>query len=159
MKRLPLLSFLLVLICAQACWSQAAKSTLTGTVVDNSGSVLKGARLELLPLKLVGETNPQGEFSLFDVPAGSYTLSVSFVGFKTTETKVDVIAGQTKTMEIKLGVASASENIIVSAERVHGEADAINETRMADNILQVLPAELIVSLPNANAADAIGRLP
>ena len=30
---------------------------------------------------------------------------------------------------------------------------------MADNILQVLPAELIVSLPNANAADAIGRLP
>ncbi len=130
-----------------------------GTVVDNSGAALKGARLELKPLKLVGETDPQGEFSLFDVPAGSYTLSVSFVGFQTTDTKVDVIAGQTKALEIKLGVASASDEIIVSAERVHGEADAINETRMADNILQVLPAELIVSLPNANAADAIGRLP
>ena len=159
MKRLSILSVMFVLICAQACWSQAAKSTITGTVVDNSGAALKGARLELQPLKLVGETDPQGEFSLFDVPAGSYTLSVSFVGFTNTETKVDVIAGQTKTLEIKLGVATASENIIVSAERVHGEADAINETRMADNILQVLPAEVIVSLPNANAADAIGRLP
>jgi hypothetical protein len=71
MKRLSILSVMFVLICAQACWSQAAKSTITGTVVDNSGAALKGARLELQPLKLVGETDPQGEFSLFDVPAGS----------------------------------------------------------------------------------------
>jgi len=151
-----LLSLLFV---SSPAFAQSAKGVITGTVVDNSGATLKGARLELQPLKLIGETDPQGEFSLFDVPAGSYTLSVSFVGFKTTETKVDVAAGQTKTLEIKLGVASANDEIIVSAERVHGEADAINETRMADNILQVLPAELIVSLPNANAADAIGRLP
>jgi TonB-dependent receptor len=30
---------------------------------------------------------------------------------------------------------------------------------MADNILQVLPAEVITSLPNANVADALGRMP
>src|SRR6058998_1114208 len=41
----------------------------------------------------------------------------------------------------------------------HGEADAINRERTADNVLQVLPAEVIRSLPNANMADAIGRLP
>src|SRR6202158_2468194 len=29
----------------------------------------------------------------------------------------------------------------------------------ADNIVQVLPAEVIVSLPNTNIADAVGRLP
>ena len=63
-------------------------------------------------------------------------------------------------VDIKLGVASAADReILVTAERAHGEADAINETRTADNILQVLPAEVIVSLPNANVADAIGRLP
>jgi TonB-dependent receptor len=140
-------------------YAQSTKGVIAGTVVDSAGAALKGARLELLPLKLVGESNPQGEFILSDVPVGSYMLSVSFIGFQPTETKVDVIAGQTKTIEIKLGVASASENIIVSAERVLGEADSINETRMADNLLQVLPAEMIVSLPNANAADAIGRLP
>jgi TonB-dependent receptor len=159
MRRLSLLFALLVSICAQACWSQAAKSTLTGTVVDNSGAALKGARLELKPLKLVGETDAEGAFILPEVPAGSYTLSVSFVGFKPTDTKVELAAGETKSMEIKLGVASASEDILVVAERVHGEADAINETRTADNLLQVLPAEVIVSLPNANVADAIGRLP
>jgi TonB-dependent receptor len=47
----------------------------------------------------------------------------------------------------------------VEASRPHGEAEAINQTRTADNILQVLPAEVITSVPNANVADAIGRLP
>ncbi|PYV50861.1 MAG: hypothetical protein DMG98_27150 [Acidobacteria bacterium] len=56
-------------------------------------------------------------------------------------------------------MASKNEEIMVYAERAHGEAEAINEERTADNILQVLPAEVITSLPNANVADAIGRLP
>src|ERR1700722_9219875 len=56
-------------------------------------------------------------------------------------------------------VASQSESVTVTAERVHGEAEAINRERTAENILQVLPAEVITSLPNANVADAIGRLP
>jgi TonB-dependent receptor len=150
---------MVLLIFGQTCLSQAAKGIITGTVVDKSGAVLKGARLELLPLKLVSETDAEGEFVLPEVPAGSYALSVSFVGFKPEETKIEVAAGQTKNVKIELNVASASEEILVSAERVHGEADAINEIRTADNILQVLPAEVIVSLPNANVADAIGRLP
>ncbi len=56
-------------------------------------------------------------------------------------------------------VSSANQQVIVTAERPHGEAEAINRTRMADNVLQVLPAEVITSLPNANVADALGRLP
>jgi TonB-dependent receptor len=153
-----LLLFALVFI-PSCVLAQATRGVLSGTVVDNSGAVLKGARLELQPLKLVGVTDAQGAFVLPEVPAGSYTLLVSYVGFKPTETRVEVAAGQTKNMDVKLGVASASEEILVTAERVHGEADAINQTRMADNLVQVLPAEVIISLPNANAADAIGRLP
>ena len=139
--------------------AQSATGVLTGTIVDNSGAALKGARLELKPLKMLGATDAEGTFLLPEVPAGSYTLVVSYVGFKPTETKVDVASGQTKSIAVKLGVASASEQILVTAERVHGEADAINQTLTADNLVQVLPAELIVSLPNANAADAVGRLP
>jgi TonB-dependent receptor len=67
--------------------------------------------------------------------------------------------GQSLNLTLTLKVASANEEIIVSAERPHGEAEAINETRSADNLLQVLPAEVITSLPNANVGDAIGRFP
>jgi outer membrane receptor for ferrienterochelin and colicin len=37
--------------------------------------------------------------------------------------------------------------------------EAINRMRESDNILQVLPVEVITSLPNTNIADAVGRLP
>src|SRR6202008_3242601 len=33
-----------------------------------------------------------------------------------------------------------------------------NRTLAAENILQVLPSDVIVSLPNANIADALGRM-
>jgi len=38
-----------------------------------------------------------------------------------------------------------------------GRRRAINRTRASDNILQVLPVEVITSLPNTNIADALGR--
>src|SRR4029077_9720849 len=72
---------------------------------------------------------------------------------------VDVVAGQVAGLDIKLEVASVNEQVLVTAERAAGEAEAINRERSADNIVQVLPADVIRSLPNANMADAIGRLP
>ena len=58
-----------------------------------------------------------------------------------------------------LHVAAKGEEITVIGERPHGEAEAINRERTSDNILNVLPADVITSLPNANIADAVGRLP
>jgi TonB-dependent receptor len=159
MRRMLFFPLLLVLLVAQNCFSESTNGIIAGTVVDNSGAVLKGAQLKLLPLGLSAVSDAQGQFTFLDVPAGDYTVSVSYVGFESKETKVQLTAGQALNQEIKMGVATASENIEVVAERVHGEADAINETRSADNIVQVLPAEVIMSLPNANVADAIGRLP
>jgi TonB-dependent receptor len=151
-----LLSLLFV---SSPVFAQSAKGVITGTVVDNGGSALEGAQLKLFPLGIATVTNDRGEFAFPAVPAGSYTISTSFVGFKPSETKVELAVNQTQALQIKLGVASVGEEIVVTAERVHGEADAINETRTADNILQVIPADVIISLPNANVADAIGRLP
>src|SRR5208337_2202863 len=139
--------------------AQSTAGVITGTVEDSSGSVLKGAQLKLLPLGAIVATDDQGQFTFLNVPGGTYTISTSFAGFKTAEKRVALTAGQTQSVDIKLDVASTGESILVTAERAHGEAESINETRTADNILQVLPAEVIVSLPNANAADAIGRLP
>ena len=149
------LSFFVSHIYAQ----QTLTGVISGSVVDNSGAVLKGAQVKLLPLGVIVATDSQGEYEIPAVPAGSYTLTVSYVGFMPSESKVDIAAGEMKNTQIKLNVASANDEVIVTAERLHGEADSINQTRTADNILQVLPAEVIVSLPNANVADAIGRLP
>jgi len=140
-------------------FAQSGKGAISGTIEDNTGSVLKGARIELLQLGIVASANNQGEFALRDIAAGEYTLVITYIGFKTHNEEINVVAGKTLDLALKLEVASKSEEIAVTAERAHGEADAINQTRAADNLLDVLPAEVITSLPNANVADALGRLP
>ena len=62
-------------------------------------------------------------------------------------------------LDVPMACPRRMKQVLVTADRPRGEAEAINRTRMADNILQVLPAEVITSLPNANVADALGRLP
>ena len=147
-----------VLLCLPS-FAQSGKGEIAGSVVDDSGSVLKGAEVDLLPLGLTASTNERGQFEMINVPAGHYTLTTSFVGFQTHNEEVDVVAGKPLNLNEKLEVATASEQINVTGERLHGEAEAINQVRTSENIIDVLPSEVITSLPNANVADALGRLP
>jgi len=135
------------------------KGVIVGRVVDSSGAILHGAQVQLQSQSLAVASDEHGEFSLADLTPGNYKVRVSYVGFKPYETEVTVAAGEIKHVEVRLEVASQAEQIIVTADRPRGEDEAINRTRMADNLLQVLPAEVITSLPNANVADALGRLP
>jgi TonB-dependent receptor len=131
---------------------------ISGVVTDTSGAILPGARVEVQngPSAV---SDSQGQFAIANLAPGSYTLVVSYVGFVPFQTSVTVAAGQTAHVSAILNVASESQSVIVTAERAHGEAESINEEKVADNILNVLPAEVITSLPNKNIADALGRLP
>src|SRR5215472_17427257 len=139
--------------------AQRGNGSISGRVVDRAGAVIQGARVQVLPLGVVTATDSQGEFSISGVaPGNDYTVQISYVGFANYSAKVTVAAGQVARVEAQLNVASAAEQITVT-ERVHGEVEAINRERESDNILQVLPVEVIASLPNTNIADALGRLP
>ena len=136
-----------------------SKGVIAGHVADSTGAVVQGAVVELQPRGIIVSTNAQGEFTFPNVPQGIYTVTVSYMGFETYSTRVTVGATPVEALNVLLKVKSQSEEIIVTTPRVHGEAEALNRTRSADNILQVIPADVITSLPNANIADALGRLP
>jgi len=139
--------------------AQERRGIITGLVTDSAHAILQGASVELQPTGKKTVSDNTGQFSFSDVPAGTYTLSISFVGMAAYSKEITVTGGEPTHLDAEMAVASASESVTVTAERVHGEAEAINRERTAENILQVLPAEIITSLPNANVADAIGRLP
>src|SRR5215472_14022989 len=140
--------------------AQGATGAITGTVSDTSGAVLKGAQVSIPAQDVNVVSDEQGRFIVKGLAPGNYTLTVSYVGFATLQKEgVIVTAGQTTNLPAVLQIGSASQNVLVTAPRAGGEAEAINVERTADNIVQVLPAEVIRSLPNANMADALGRLP
>jgi TonB-dependent receptor len=140
--------------------AQAAAGAIAGTVTDPSGAVLKGAQVSIPAQAVNVVSDEQGLFVIKGLAPGNYTLRISYVGFATLEKEVvTVAAGKTTNVAAELKMGSANEDVLVTAPRAGGEAEAINVERTADNIVQVLPAEVIRSLPNANMADALGRLP
>jgi TonB-dependent receptor len=154
--------FILVLVFlgqAGQTLAQGQRGAISGIVTDDSGAVLKGAQVTLESPVFNTVSDEQGRFYINDVAAGSYTLTISYVGFTKFEQPVNVTGGQAANIEAKLKLQSQNESILVTAPRVTGEAEAVNIERNADNLVQVLPAEVIRSLPNANLADALGRLP
>jgi TonB-dependent receptor len=139
--------------------AQSGKGTISGTIKDSGNSALQGALVELLPSGMKAVTDDHGQFRMTDVPAGEYTLSVSYVGLAVYNAPVVVEAGKEITANAVLKIASQADQVVVTAERLQGEAEAINIERTSDNIVQVLPERVITSLPNTNIADAVGRVP
>lgn len=169
-KHLILLFFFIVASCC--AWAQGAEvpptvkapaqqgtGTIQGHVTDPDHVALQGARIELQPTGLTAVSDDQGYFALPGVPVGSYTLTVSYIGFSNFSGPVTVTAGQIVQEDTQLGMGSLTQEVIVRGERESGELEAINRERTADNIIEVLPADVITSLPNTNVADALGRLP
>jgi TonB-dependent receptor len=166
MRKLPYAFLLLVLVplvldllCSSPAAAQARPGAISGTVTDTSQAILPGATVKVDPGNVLAVSDSQGQFTITNVVPGTYTVNVDYVGFSPSKTSVTVAAGQVARVNVVLNVSSESEEVLVTVDRAHGEAAAINEIRTSENILNVLPAQVITSLPNANVADAVGRLP
>ena len=144
---------------ASAAQAQTGKGVLTGTITDAQGAALQGVRVTLAPGNYSTLTTQTGQYTLVGVVSGQYTLNATYSGFKDLSQAVAVSGGQSTTQNLSLTIGSTKESVTVYAPREGGELEAINRTFNADNIINVLPADVITSLPNANVADAIGRLP
>jgi TonB-dependent receptor len=140
-------------------FAQSAKGSLSGRVADKADAVLQGAQVELLPRAGTATTDEQGEFNFTNLAPGTYTVMISYVGFEPFTQDVTITAGKNTQLRAVITISGKNEEVTVLSERQNGEVEAINRTRAAENILQVLPAEVIMSLPNANIADALGRMP
>ncbi len=138
---------------------QGGRGTLTGSVSDSQGAALQGVRVTLDPGGAAALTDSTGQFTVLGVVAGQYTVNASYSGFEPFTKTVSVVAGQGARVDAVLAIASNRQDVQVYAPRQGGELEAINRTFNADNVINVLPADVITSLPNANVADAIGRLP
>jgi TonB-dependent receptor len=149
----------LATITSQVAWAQSDRAAVSGHVTDSSGSILNGAEIQIQPGDIFARSGAQGEFFINDLKPGKYTITVTYVGFSLFTKALEVTGGKTLMVDAPMEVASQNEQVLVTADRPSGEAEQLNRQRTADNIVQVLTNEVITSLPNANIADAVGRLP
>ena len=159
MRRLLFSIMLLCLFIPLVCVSQTSNGSLRGHVTDASESVIQSARVVVAPGNIVTTSDSLGDFVVSGLAPGSYTVTVTSVGFKQMVQTVTVAAGQVTPLNAVLQVASSSEQVVVTAGSGQDMVQAVNEEITSPNIVNVMPATEILALPNANVADAIGRLP
>ena len=88
-------SALLVLTLLLPGLANAQTGMLRGVVTDaSSAEVLPGANLLLVELGTGAATDIDGNYVISDVPAGTYTLRVTFVGYKQFQEPVTINSGE-----------------------------------------------------------------
>jgi TonB-dependent receptor len=149
---------ILCVVLTRSASAQTEKGSLLGHAADTAGAMLPGARVRVEPGDVAVATNEVGEFTVIDLAPGDYKVTILYVGFVPYTADVKVVAGKGTRVDAVLKVASKGEEVTVVADQL-GVAEDINVQRTSDNILDVMSASVIQSLPNENIADVVGRLP
>lgn len=158
LKTFRLASIVTLLIAPCALFAQG---TIRGTVTSANGSPAPGAAVHINGTLLGTIVDSTGAYQIARVPAGSYTVRVTKLGFAPDSAIVIVSTGQSVVQNIRLRPsAELLGNVVVTAQRLgESEASALERRAEAPNEVSVLAGDVIRALPNANAAEAAGRMP
>jgi len=151
-------AFVLCLVLIATARAQNQAGSISGTLMDPGGAVLRGAQVSIPTKDMIVSTDQQGRFFFSGLQPGNYTLSVSYIGFEKLTKSVTVNPGTSTVVSMQLQVESQKQSVLVTAGSASAEVEAVNEERAADNVIQVMPTQVITSLPDRNLGDAIGRM-
>ena len=98
--------------------AQVDRAALTGTVTDASGAVLVDARVKATHegsgQEREGIVGTSGAYVIPQLPIGTYTVQIEAPGFKGIRfDKVQLLVGQTRTLDAKLDIAATSTQVEV----------------------------------------------
>ncbi len=140
--------------------SAFGQGILQGTVSDTTNrEILVGANILLKGTAVGGISDIEGRFRIANITPGNYIVRIAYLGYKTKELPVTITQGANVILNAPLvpDVIEGQEVIITAQAR--GQLSAINQQLKSTSIVNVVSEEKIKELPDANAAEAIGRLP
>ena len=124
MRRLAylfLVGVLLLSVGSGTAFAQAtASGTIQGTVMDKSGAVVSGAQVvaksKATDLTRTTTSSDTGDYRFELLPVGNYTVTVTRTGFATFAQTIEILVGQTATVNAELKLGATSELIEVTSE-------------------------------------------
>ena len=132
---------------------------LSGKVTDTTGTApLQGAIVSIVGTNRSASTDRFGEYRIANLPAGNYTVNVSYIGAEEVSSTVMVPATGT-TLDFALGgEVRYLDNILVVGSAA-AQAGAINQKRASDSIISVVDSDGLGNFPDTTVADSLQRVP
>ncbi len=164
MQRLIYVSTLLLMAVCLTYQPLAANTTgkVAGSVVDaETGEPIVGANIYLENTSLGAASDLDGAYVILNVPAGSYTLIVSVVGYARTKvTDVEVKAGETTKITVTVNQEIlTTETVVVEARALKNtEAALLKSRQKALGISNAISAEAISRSGSGDAAEAMKKV-
>lgn len=94
-KKSHLSILLLSLLLLATAGIALAQGTISGKVIDErTGEALPGTNVYIVGTSLGGATNVDGTYEIANVPPGSYSLVAAFIGYRTQQVDVNVVANE-----------------------------------------------------------------
>jgi len=153
-KRLTTLVIMALFLTATAAIAQVTPtSKITGKVTDAQGAPLPGVSIEATSPKMVGKatavTDADGEYRLFSLPSGLYTVTYTLQGFKTLKREgVTIQLSQTIILNVNLDQTTLEESVTVV-----GQSPLIDVKSTVKG--QTMTKETFMSLPRSRNFDGL----
>jgi Carboxypeptidase regulatory-like domain len=159
--------FMLAALLSSSAFTQTFRGGITGNVTDATGAAIAGAEVQAVntatQLRRETTTTGTGEFTIPDLPLGSYDVTVSHTGFdKVRAENVAVEVGKVTGLRLSMKVASQTQTVEVAASAVSIDTDSstLNQV-IPDKAVQDMPlngrdfTQLIKLAPGVNGAGSI----
>ncbi|MBX3294765.1 MAG: carboxypeptidase regulatory-like domain-containing protein [Acidobacteria bacterium] len=122
--------------------------SIAGTVTDSTGAVLPGAKVtatnDVTKVDRADTTNANGSYFLSGLPAGTYTLKVTAMGFKDTVISAVAVTANSTTranVSLEVGDVSMTVEVVSASETLISTTDA--------SISNSVTSRQILGLPRA----------
>jgi TonB-dependent receptor len=136
------------------------QASLKGTIMDAAtNETLIGVNIVVQGTSLGAATNIEGQFRIVGIPEQPFTVKVSYVGYEPKLIEIDFSKTKDANLNLQLTPTIIEGKEVVVTGQMRGQLQAINQQINSNTIVNVVSEEKIKELPDANAAEAIGRLP
>lgn len=103
-KKLLLVAFV-VLLAPVAMSAQTA--SISGRVTDSAnGEVITGANIYVVQLERGAVSDLDGNFTVANIPAGTYTVNVTYIGYRPISQQVTLSSGQNFTLNVEMQLST-----------------------------------------------------
>src|SRR2546422_432267 len=117
----PLFVTFFLFLSVSIAFGQSDRGTITGAVSDATGAVIPGANVVATNTETATRyetiSTETGNYTLSQLPAGVYQLSVELPGFKRyVRQGITVLVAQTLRIDVALEVGAATDEVTVNAD-------------------------------------------
>jgi hypothetical protein len=149
----PTLPFLLLIIIITAAmfslslpsaWAQATTGSIYGRITDPSQAVIRGARItvvgERTGVTYPGQSDNDGNYTVYGLPPGPYSVEVGKDGFESASIKnvvIEIDQKQLLNFELKVGAASDVVNVTSAPTMLQTESAEQGDVIQSHDILNL----------------------